>query len=228
MASAAEQLASSVNFGALAKATELKKRIWFTLGALIVYRLGTYIPLPGINAQALSDIFQQNSGGILGMFDMFAGGALSRMTIFALNIMPYISASIIIQLMTTVSAHLAALKKEGESGRKKIIQYTRYGTVILAAVQALGIATGLEGVTSSSGPAVLNPGLFFKFTTVVTLTGGTIFLMWLGEQITARGIGNGISLIIMAGIVANLPIALVSTLELGKTGALSGAFILLI
>ena len=228
MASAAEQLASSVNFGALAKATELKKRIWFTLGALIVYRLGTYIPLPGINAQALSDIFQQNSVGILGMFDMFAGGALSRMTIFALNIMPYISASIIIQLMTTVSAHLAALKKEGESGRKKIIQYTRYGTVILAAVQALGIATGLEGVTSSSGPAVLNPGLFFKFTTVVTLTGGTIFLMWLGEQITARGIGNGISLIIMAGIVANLPIALVSTLELGKTGALSGAFILLI
>ncbi len=228
MASAAEQLASSVNFGALAKATELKKRIWFTLGALIVYRLGTYIPLPGINAQALSDIFQQNSGGILGMFDMFAGGALSRMTIFALNIMPYISASIIIQLMTTVSAHLAALKKEGESGRKKIIQYTRYGTVILAAVQALGIATGLEGVTSSSGPAVANPGLFFKFTTVVTLTGGTIFLMWLGEQITARGIGNGISLIIMAGIVANLPIALVSTLELGKTGALSGAFILLI
>ena len=228
MASAAEQLASSVNFGALAKATELKKRIWFTLGALIVYRLGTYIPLPGIDAQALSDIFQQNSGGILGMFDMFAGGALSRMTIFALNIMPYISASIIIQLMTTVSAHLAALKKEGESGRKKIIQYTRYGTVILAAVQALGIATGLEGVTSSSGPAVANPGLFFKFTTVVTLTGGTIFLMWLGEQITARGIGNGISLIIMAGIVANLPIALVSTLELGKTGALSGAFILLI
>ena len=228
MASAAEQLASSVNFGALAKATELKKRIWFTLGALIVYRLGTYIPLPGIDAQALSDIFQQNSGGILGMFDMFAGGALSRMTIFALNIMPYISASIIIQLMTTVSAHLAALKKEGESGRKKIIQYTRYGTVLLAAVQALGIATGLEGVTSSSGPAVANPGLFFKFTTVVTLTGGTIFLMWLGEQITARGIGNGISLIIMAGIVANLPIALVSTLELGKTGALSGAFILLI
>jgi len=228
MASAAEQLASSVNFGALAKATELKKRIWFTLGALIVYRLGTYIPLPGIDAQALSDIFQQNSGGILGMFDMFAGGALSRMTIFALNIMPYISASIIIQLMTTVSAHLAALKKEGESGRKKIIQYTRYGTVILAAVQALGIATGLEGVTSSSGPAVVNPGLFFKFTTVITLTGGTIFLMWLGEQITARGIGNGISLIIMAGIVANLPIALVSTLELGKTGALSGAFILLI
>ena len=226
MASAAEQLASTVNFGALAKATELKKRIWFTLAALIVYRLGTYIPLPGIDSQAISDVFQQNSSGILGMFDVFAGGALSRMTIFALNIMPYISASIIIQLMTTASPHLAALKKEGESGRKKIIQYTRYGTVLLASIQGLGIATGLEGVTSSSGPAVINPGLFFKFTTVVTLTGGTVFLMWLGEQITARGIGNGISMIIMAGIVANLPVSLVSTLELGKTGALSGIFIL--
>lgn len=226
MASAAEQLASTVNFGALAKATELKKRIWFTLAALIVYRLGTYIPLPGIDSQAVSDVFQQNSSGILGMFDVFAGGALSRMAIFALNIMPYISASIIIQLMTTASPHLAALKKEGESGRKKIIQYTRYGTVLLASIQALGIATGLEGVTSSSGPAVINPGLFFKFTTVVTLTGGTVFLMWLGEQITARGIGNGISMIIMAGIVANLPVSLVSTLELGKTGALSGIFIL--
>ncbi len=226
MASAAEQLASTVNFGALAKATELKKRIWFTLAALIVYRLGTYIPLPGIDSQAVSDVFQQNSSGILGMFDVFAGGALSRMAIFALNIMPYISASIIIQLMTTASPHLAALKKEGESGRKKIIQYTRYGTVLLASVQGLGIATGLEGVISSSGPAVINPGLFFKFTTVVTLTGGTVFLMWLGEQITARGIGNGISMIIMAGIVANLPVSLVSTLELGKTGALSGIFIL--
>ena len=160
------------------------------------------------------------------MFDMFSGGALSRMTIFALNIMPYISASIIIQLMTTVSPHLAALKKDGESGRKKIIQYTRYGTVLLAAVQGLGIASGLENLTSSSGPAVMNQGLMFKFTTVVSLTGGTVFLMWLGEQITARGIGNGISLIIMAGIVANLPVSLVSTLELGKTGALSGLFIM--
>ncbi|MAU29068.1 MAG: preprotein translocase subunit SecY [Pelagibacterales bacterium] len=226
MASAAEQLAASVNFGALSKAKELKKKIWFTLAALIVYRLGTYIPLPGIDSQALDDIFQQNAGGILGMFDMFSGGALSRMTIFALNIMPYISASIIIQLMTTVSPHLAALKKDGESGRKKIIQYTRYGTVLLAAVQGLGIASGLENLTSSSGPAVMNQGLMFKFTTVVSLTGGTVFLMWLGEQITARGIGNGISLIIMAGIVANLPVSLVSTLELGKTGALSGLFIM--
>jgi preprotein translocase subunit SecY len=226
MASAAEQLAASVNFGALSKAKELKKKIWFTLAALIVYRLGTYIPLPGIDSQALDDIFQQNAGGILGMFDMFSGGALSRMTIFALNIMPYISASIIIQLMTTVSPHLASLKKDGESGRKKIIQYTRYGTVLLAAIQGLGIASGLENLTSSSGPAVMNQGLMFKFTTVVSLTGGTVFLMWLGEQITARGIGNGISLIIMAGIVANLPVSLVSTLELGKTGALSGLFII--
>ena len=226
MASAAEQLAASVNFGALSKAKELKKKILFTLAALIVYRLGTYIPLPGIDSQALNDIFQQNAGGILGMFDMFSGGALSRMTIFALNIMPYISASIIIQLMTTVSPHLGALKKDGESGRKTIIQYTRYGTVFLAAVQGLGIASGLENLTSSSGPAVMDPGLMFKFTTVISLTGGTVFLMWLGEQITARGIGNGISLIIMAGIVANLPVSLVSTLELGKTGALSGLFII--
>ena len=226
MASAAEQLAASINFGALAKAKELKKKIWFTLAALVVYRLGTYIPLPGIDSQVINDIFQQNAGGILGMFDMFSGGALSRMTIFALNIMPYISASIIIQLMTTVSPHLAALKKDGESGRKKIIQYTRYGTVLLAAVQGLGIASGLENLTSSSGPAVMDQGLMFKFTTVVSLTGGTVFLMWLGEQITARGIGNGISLIIMAGIVANLPVSLVSTLELGKTGALSGLFII--
>ena len=225
MASAAEQLAASVNFGALSKAKELKKKILFTLDALIVYRLGTYIPLPGIDSQALNDIFQQNAGGILGMFDMFSGGALSRMTIFALNIMPYISASIIIQLMTTVSPHLGALKKDGDAGRKTIIQYTRYGTVFLAAVQGLGIASGLENLTSSSGPAVMDPGLMFKFTTVVSLTGGTVFLMWLGEQITARGIGNGISLIIMAGIVANLPVSLVSTLELGKTGALSGLFI---
>ncbi len=221
MASAAEQLAANLNFGAFAKATELKKRIWFTLGALIVYRLGTYIPLPGIDPLVLQDIFRQNAGGILGMFDMFAGGALSRMTIFALNIMPYISASIIMQLMTTVSPKLEALKKEGESGRKKINQYTRYGTVIITAFQAYGIAVGLEGMRSSAGAAVHDPGMFFRFTIVVTLVGGTMFLMWLGEQITARGVGNGISLIIFSGIVANLPQALVGTLELGRTGALS-------
>ena len=228
MASAAEQFASNLNFGAFAKATELKKRIWFTLAALIIYRLGTYIPLPGINPAVLKDIFQQNQGGVLGMFDMFAGGALSRMTIFALNIMPYISASIIMQLMTAVSPQLEALKKEGEAGRKKINQYTRYGTVLIAALQAYGISAGLEGMSSSAGPAVAEPGLFFRFQVVVTLVGGTIFLMWLGEQITARGVGNGISLIIFSGIVANLPSALAGTLELGRTGALSTGFIILL
>lgn len=226
MASAAEQLATSFNFGAIGKATELKKRLWFTAGALVIYRLGTYIPIPGIDPAILSDIFQQNAGGILGMFNMFSGGALGRMTIFALNIMPYISASIIIQLMTTVSPHLEQLKKEGEAGRRKITQYTRYGTVILALLQGFGIAVGLEGMTGSQGTAVLDPGLFFRFTTAITLVGGTIFLMWLGEQITARGVGNGISLIIMAGIVAELPSALAGTLDLGRTGALSSLFII--
>ncbi len=228
MASAAEQFASNMNLGAFSKATELKKRIWFTLGALIIYRLGTYIPLPGIDPTVLRDIFQQNQGGVLGMFDMFAGGALGRMTIFALNIMPYISASIIMQLMSAVSPKLEALKKEGEAGRKKINQYTRYGTVLIAALQAYGISAGLEGMSSSAGPAVADPGAFFRFQVVVTLVGGTIFLMWLGEQVTARGVGNGISLIIFAGIVANLPSALAGTLELGRTGALSTAFIILL
>ncbi|HEX9837447.1 MAG TPA: preprotein translocase subunit SecY [Alphaproteobacteria bacterium] len=226
MASAAEQLASHINLAHFAKATELKKRIWFTLGALVIYRLGTYIPLPGIDPAILQDLFRQQAGGILGMFDMFAGGAFGRMTIFALNIMPYISAAIIMQLLTAVSPHFEQLKKEGEAGRKKITQYTRYGTVILAAVQAYGIAVGLEGMTGSRGTAVMDPGMFFRLTTVITLVGGTIFLMWLGEQITARGVGNGISLIIFSGIVAELPSALAGTLELGRTGALSAAFIL--
>jgi preprotein translocase subunit SecY len=225
MASVAEQLASSINFSAFTKATELKSRIWFTLGALVIYRLGTYIPIPGIDPAVLHDIFARNAGGILGMFDMFSGGALGRMTIFALNIMPYISASIIIQLLTAVSPTLEALKKEGESGRKKLNQYTRYGTVLLATVQAYGIAVGIEGMRAGAETAVLNPGLGFRLVTVVTLVGGTVFLMWLGEQITARGVGNGISLIIFAGIVANLPHALASTLELGRTGAISGFFI---
>src|SRR6185295_9368154 len=225
MASAAEQLAASINLSAFSKATELKSRIWFTLGALVIYRLGTYIPIPGIDPGILQDVFSRNAGGILGMFDMFSGGALGRMTIFALNIMPYISASIIIQLLTAVSPTLEALKKEGESGRKKLNQYTRYGTVFLAAVQAYGISAGLEGMRAGAQSAVIDPGLFFRLVTVVTLTGGTVFLMWLGEQITARGIGNGISLIIMAGIVANLPHALVATLELGRTGAISTIFI---
>src|SRR5713101_4844294 len=227
MASAAEQLAANINLSAFAKATELKNRIWFTLGALVIYRLGTYIPLPGIDPQILQEIVKHNAGGILGMVDMFSGGALGRMTIFALNIMPYISASIIVQLMTAVSPHLEALKKEGESGRKKLNQYTRYGTVGLAAVQALGIAMGLEGSGSGGQSPVLDPGLFFRFTTVITLTGGTVFLMWLGEQITARGVGNGISLIIFSGIVARMPAALATLLELGRTGARSPFLIVL-
>jgi preprotein translocase subunit SecY len=204
MASAAEQLASNLNFSAFAKAEELKKRIWFTLGALLVYRLGTYIPIPGINPQAFAQAFQQQSGGVLGMFNMFAGGAVQRMAIFALGIMPYISASIIMQLMTSVIPSLEQLKKEGEQGRKVINQYTRYGTVVLALVQSYGIAVGLE----SGNGIVADPGLLFRFSATVTLVGGTMFLMWLGEQITERGIGNGISLIIMAGIVANLPHAI--------------------
>jgi preprotein translocase subunit SecY len=217
MVSAAEQLAANINLSALAKAEELKKRIWFTLGALIIYRLGTYIPIPGIDALELSRLVQQQSTGILGWVNALAGGALGRMAIFALNIMPYISAAIIIQLMTTVSPHLAQLKKEGEQGRKKINQYTRYGTVILAALQAYGIAVGLE----AQGNVVTDPGWFFRFSTVITLTGGTVFLMWLGEQITQRGVGNGISLIIYAGIVAGLPAALAQLFELGRTGQLS-------
>jgi preprotein translocase subunit SecY len=217
MASAAEQLAANLSFSALAKSEELKQRIWFTLGALIIYRLGTYIPIPGIDSVALEQFANQNASGILGWVNGLAGGALGRMAIFALNIMPYISASIIMQLMTSVSPTLEALKKEGESGRKKINQYTRYGTVILAAVQAYGIAVGLQG----QGGIVTNPGPFFIASTVITLTGGTLFLMWLGEQITSRGIGNGISLIIFAGIVAGLPSGVAALLELGRTGQMS-------
>ncbi|MEP0520324.1 MAG: preprotein translocase subunit SecY [Hyphomicrobiales bacterium] len=224
MASAAEQLASNINFGAFSKATELKKRIWFTLGALLVYRLGTYIPLPGINPDAFAQAFDQAQQGVIGLFNMFAGGAVERMAIFALGIMPYISASIIIQLMTTVVPTLEQLKKEGEQGRKKINQYTRYGTVLLAILQSYGIAAGLEGGTN----IVTDPGWFFKLSTIITLTGGTMFLMWLGEQITARGIGNGISLIIFAGIVAGLPGAIAGTLELGRQGAISTFLILII
>jgi len=222
MASAAEQLAANLNFSAFAKADELKKRIWFTLGALIIYRLGTYIPLPGIDPSALAQVFKQQQSGILGVFDMFAGGAVGRMAIFALAIMPYISASIIIQLMTSVSPHLEALKKEGEQGRKTINQYTRYGTLALAILQGYGIAVGLEGAQN----VVIDPGMFFRATTVITLAGGTMFLMWLGEQITSRGVGNGISLIIFAGIVAQLPHAIAGTLELGRQGAISTFVIL--
>jgi preprotein translocase subunit SecY len=224
MASAAEQLAANLNFSALAKAEELKKRIWFTLGALLIYRLGTYIPLPGIDPAAWEQVFSKQAGGILGMFNMFAGGGIHRMAIFALNIMPYISASIIVQLMTTVSPTLEQLKKEGEQGRKVINQYTRYGTVFLAALQAYGISVGLQG----AGSVVAEPGIFFNISTVITLTGGTMFLMWLGEQVTSRGIGNGISLIILAGIVAELPSAIAGTLELSRQGALSVGILLLV
>lgn len=228
MSSAIEQLVSGVNLSTLSKASDLKKRILFTLAALFVYRFGTYIPLPGINPEIISEFTQQHSGGILGIFDMFSGGAVSRMTIFALNIMPYISASIIMQLMTSVSPHLEALKKEGESGRRKINQYTRYATVFFAAIQAYGISIGLEKMTGHSGAAVLVPGIMFKVSTVLTLTGGTLFIMWLGEQITSRGIGNGISLIIYAGIVANLPQAVVRTFVLGREGELSTLIIMAI
>jgi preprotein translocase subunit SecY len=223
MASAAEQLAANLNFAAFGKASELKRRLWFTLGALLVYRLGTYIPLPGLNLEQLAQMIKQNSAGILGIFDTFAGGAIGRMAIFALNIMPYISASIIVQLMTSVSPHLAALKKEGESGRKQINQYTRYGTVVLATVQGYAIAIGLE----HSGGVVLDPGWFFRLTAVTTLVGGTVFLMWLGEQITSRGVGNGISLIIFAGIVAGMPGSLMRTLEMSRQGLLSVPVIIL-
>src|SRR5215204_6140542 len=223
MVSAAEQLAANLNFGALAKAGELKKRIWFTLGALLVYRFGTYIPLPGIDPVAWDQIFKSQAGGILGMFNMFSGGGIHRMAIFALNIMPYISASIIVQLMTAVIPTLEQLKKEGEQGRKVINQYTRYLTVALAMFQSYGISVGLEGASTQ---IVTDGGWFFRFTAVITLTGGTMFLMWLGEQITARGIGNGSSLIIFAGIVANLPTALAGTLELGRQGAISTGLII--
>jgi len=228
MASVADQLASNINFGAFAKATELKRRIWFALGCLVVYRIGTYIPLPGIDPQVMAQIFAQQAGGIMGMFNMFAGGALERMSIFALGILPYISAAIIMQLMTAISPTVAQLKKEGEAGRKKINQYTRYLTLLLATVQGYGLAVGLEAMGGPAGSAVIDPGWFFRASTVITIVGGTMFLMWLGEQITARGIGNGISLIIFTGIIATLPGAIASMLDLGRTGAISTLFIVLI
>jgi preprotein translocase subunit SecY len=222
MASAAESMASNLSLANFAKATDLKKRLWFTLGALIVFRLLSFVPLPGIDPRALASLFQTTRGGVLDFFNMFSGGSLQRMSLIALGVMPYITASIVVQLATSMSPALAALKKEGESGRKKLNQYTRYGTVLLCAIQGYFIAVGLEGWGhGSTGSAVLNPGMMFRITTVVTLVGGTMFLMWLGEQITARGIGNGVSLIIMAGIVAQLPTTLVQVFESGRTGTLS-------
>jgi preprotein translocase subunit SecY len=222
MASAAEQLAANINWSAFSKAEELKKRIWFTLGALIIYRLGTYVPLPGIDPNAFEQSFLGQKQGVLDMFNMFSGGAVQRMAVFALNIMPYISASIIIQLLSSVLPSLEAIKKEGEAGRKVLNQYTRYLTVVLALFQAYGIAIGLEG----RGGVVADPGFVFRFSTMITLTGGTMFLVWLGEQITSRGVGNGSSLIIFAGIVARLPQAVVQLFELGRQGSISTGMVL--
>ena len=220
---------SQAQMGAFSRAKELQKKLLFVLFALIVFRLGTFIPIPGIDSNVFQEIFSQNSGGLLGMFDMFVGGAVQRMSIFALGVMPYISASIIMSLLTAVNPTLKQLKKDGgEQGRQKINQYTRYGTVFLATLQGYGLAVGLENMMGSTGSAVIDPGIFFRLTTVVTIIGGTLFLLWLGEQITQRGVGNGVSLIIFAGIVANLPAAVASTLELARTGALSPFFIIIL
>jgi preprotein translocase subunit SecY len=229
MASAADNLAASLSFSSFAKATDLKKRLWFTLGALVVFRLCSFVPLPGIDPVALEQLFSQTAGGVMDFFNMFSGGALERMSIVALGIMPYITASIVVQLMASIYEPWKALKKEGEAGRKKLNQYTRMGTVALVIFQGYGIAVGLENWGATQGmSAVMEPGWFFRVTTVITLLGGTMFLMWLGEQITSRGVGNGISLIIMAGIVAQLPIAIGQLFEQGRTGAISGGLVVLI
>src|SRR3954453_7462923 len=222
MASAAEQMASNLSLANFAKATDLKKRLWFTLGALVVFRLLSFVPLPGIDPRSLATLFDTTKGSVLDFFNTFSGGSLSRMSIIALGVMPYITASIVVQLATSMSPSLAALKKEGESGRKKINQYTRYGTVLLCAIQGYFIAVGLEGWgATTSGSAGIHPGFMFRIPTVISLVGGTMFLMWLGEQITSRGIGNGVSLIIMAGIVAQLPTTLAQMFEGGREGTLS-------
>ncbi|MCO6383963.1 preprotein translocase subunit SecY [Oceanicola sp. 502str15] len=226
MASAAEQMAANMSWGAIGKAPELRARIFFTIGLLIVYRLGTYIPVPGIDGNALRAFMESANAGLGGVLNMFTGGAISRMGIFALGIMPYISASIIVQLMTAMVPALEQLKKEGEQGRKKINQYTRYGTVLLATFQAYGLAVSLQNGSADGVPFVNDPGLFFIASCVITLVGGTMFLMWLGEQITARGIGNGISLIIFVGIVAEMPAALAQFFVQGQTGAISGGVVI--
>jgi preprotein translocase subunit SecY len=212
----------------LGKLTDLRQRLFFVLGALVVYRIGTYIPVPGINPLALAQMFEGSQNSIVGLFNMFSGGALKRFSLFALGIMPYISSSIIMQLMTSVIPSLEELKKEGESGRRKITQYTRYGTVVLAAFQALGIAIALESQTSSGMAVVVVPGIGFKLITVITLVSGTMFLMWLGEQVTERGIGNGISILIFAGIVAGLPGAIAHTLDLASRGTFQPLFVLVL
>jgi preprotein translocase subunit SecY len=223
MASAADQMAQSISLAKFAQATDLKKRLWFTIGALIVFRLLSYVPLPGIDPTALGLLSKQTQGGVLDFFNTFSGGSLSRMSLIALGVMPYITASIVVQLSTSLSPTLAAIKKEGESGRKKLNQYTRYGTVLLTAVQGYFIAVGLETLGATQGlQAVIEPGMTFRIAAVISLVGGTMFLMWIGEQITSRGIGNGVSLIIMAGIVASLPSTLINLLEGGRTGSIDG------
>ena len=220
MASAAEQMAANLSWGTFGKAKDLQSRVLFAIGLLIVYRIGTYIPVPGVDAARLAQFFEQQSAGLGGMLNMFTGGAVGRMAIFSLGIMPYISASIIVQLLASMVPSLQALKKEGESGRKKINQYTRYGTVFLATFHAYGLAVGLEAENMAH-----DPGWFFRIGVIITLVGGTMFLMWLGEQITSRGIGNGISLIIFTGIVAQMPVAVAHFLTQGRTGAMSPVLI---
>jgi preprotein translocase subunit SecY len=223
MASAADQMAQSISLAKFSQATDLKKRLWFTIGALIVFRLLSYVPLPGIDPTQLGVLAERMKGGVLDFFNTFSGGSLSRASLIALGVMPYITASIVVQLATSLSPQLAAIKKEGESGRKKLNQYTRYGTVALTAVQGYFIARGLE-----AGGAVIEPGMLFRVGAVISLIGGTMFLMWLGEQITSRGIGNGVSLIIMAGIVAHLPTTLLNLLEGGRSGSTSPVSIIAI
>ena len=230
MASLAEKLASNITFDDFKKAKDLKSRLFFSVLILILYRLGSFIPLPGIDASVVRSFFEgQSNGGLLGMFDVFTGGSLSRMTIFALNIMPYISASIIISLLSSITPYLMELKKDGESGHEKINQYTRYLAVVICIIQAYGISIGLEHLTDKSGlSAVINPGFYFRFSTIVSLLGGTMLVMWFGEQITARGIGQGSSLIIFVGIIANLPSAIGKTIELGKVGQIQPIIMLIL
>jgi preprotein translocase subunit SecY len=229
MASAANRMTSNISLGKFAQATELRKRLWFTLGALVVFRFLSHVPLPGVDPRALATLYNTTRGGVLDFFNNFSGGALERMSVIALGVMPYITASIVIQLATSLSPQLAAIKKEGESGRKRLNQYTRYGTVFLTAIQGWFIAVGLENWGASQGiSAVVDPGLLFRVTCVVSLIGGTMFLMWLGEQITSRGIGNGVSLIIMAGIVSQLPRAVVNLFEGARTGTMNPLLILVI
>ncbi|MBX3561313.1 MAG: preprotein translocase subunit SecY [Sphingomonas sp.] len=229
MASTADQMVANLNLANFAKATELKKRLWFTLGALVVFRLLSFVPLPGIDPRSLAALFDTTRGGVLDFVNMFSGGGLERMSLIALGVMPYITASIVMQLASSMSPTLAALKKEGESGRKKINQYTRYGTVLLCTIQGYFMAVALESWGAGSGQsAVIDPGMMFRITVVISLVGGTMFLMWLGEQITSRGVGNGISLIIMAGIVAQLPTALAQLFEGGRTGSLDPFIIFVI